>query len=197
MSQALAAPMSVDEFFAWQERQDERYELVDGYPVLHRMMTGASNFHDVVTANTIGALWAQLRGSRCRVATADTALRTSIRGLRRPDVTVDCAPPRDGSYEAHRPTLAVEVFSPSTKRIDQLRKLEEYKRLPTLVYILFAEPDVPQVLLLTRTPEGWSDEAASGLDAVIDLPEIGARLSLADMYAGIPVRDDPAPAGLS
>lgn len=186
MSQPLAAPMTVDEFFAWQAEQDERYELVDGYPVPHRMMTGASNFHDSVVVNCIVALGVQLRGTRCRVATSDTALRTSIRGLRRPDVTVDCAPPRDGSYESHRPTLAVEVFSPSTKRIDQLRKLEEYKRLPTLVYILFAEPDVPQVLLLTRAADGWSDEAFAGLDAAIELPGIGARLALADMYAGIP-----------
>lgn len=186
MSQPLAAPMSIDEFFVWQTKQDQRYELVDGYPVPHRMMTGASNFHDSVVVNCIVALGSQLRGTRCRVATSDTALRTSIRGLRRPDVTVDCAPPRDGSYESHRPTLAVEVFSPSTKLIDQMRKLEEYKRLPTLVYILFAEPDVPEVLLYTRGPDGWSDEAYSGPEAVIELPEIGARLPLADLYQGLP-----------
>jgi Uma2 family endonuclease len=178
--------MTVDEFLVWQERQEERYELVDGYPQLHRMMTGASNFHDSVVANTIGLLWNQLRGTRCRVVTADTAVRTSITGLRRPDVTVDCAPPQDGSYEAHRPTLAVEVFSPSTRKMDQVRKLEEYKRLPSLVYILFAEPDAPEVLLLTRSDEGWTDKAFVGRDAVVELPAIGARLPLADMYEGIP-----------
>ena len=38
--------------------------------------------------------------------------------------------------------LVVEVLSPSTRQIDRLRKLEEYKRLSTLTYILLVEPDL-------------------------------------------------------
>jgi Uma2 family endonuclease len=99
-------------------------------------MTGASNFHDTAAANIIGLLWQQLRGSACRVATADTAVRTSIRQVRRADATVECAPPRANSYEAHAPRLVVEVLSPSNRPIDRIRKIEEYKRLPTLTGIL-------------------------------------------------------------
>jgi len=45
MPQPLASPMTVDEFFRWQDA-DRALQLADGYPVLRRMLTGASNFHD-------------------------------------------------------------------------------------------------------------------------------------------------------
>jgi hypothetical protein len=37
-------PWTVDQFFEWQMRQTERYELVSGFPV--RMVVGARNVHD-------------------------------------------------------------------------------------------------------------------------------------------------------
>ncbi|HEX8165236.1 MAG TPA: Uma2 family endonuclease [Beijerinckiaceae bacterium] len=180
--------MTPEEFFAWQERQEERYELVDGIPVPLRGMTGASNAHDAVAVNVIINLGNQLRGGPCRVATADTAVRTTIRGIRRPDVTVECAPIDRQSYEAHAPRLVVEVLSPSTRNLDRIRKLEEYKRLPTLGLIMFIEPGVPQVLLLRREGQGeWRDEAFTGLEAVVPLPELGASLALRDIYEGVPL----------
>ncbi len=109
--------MTPEEFFAWQLHQDERYELVDGIPVLrHRMMTGSSAQHDQATVNIIASLHMQLRGSGCRPTTADIAIRTGIRGLRRPDVTVECAELVRDTYEAREPRLVVEVASPSTSR---------------------------------------------------------------------------------
>lgn len=180
--------MSVEDFFAWQLDQEERYELVDGVPVPLRDMTGASNFHDAAATNIIGLLWQQLRGGPCRVATADTAVRTSIRQIRRADATVECAPPQANSYEAHAPRLLVEVLSPSNRPIERIRKIEEYKRLPTLTGILFVEPSEPRAVLLSRQSNGtWLDTPFEGLDAVIPLPEIGAALALADVYEGVPL----------
>jgi Uma2 family endonuclease len=43
MTDAVSRRWTVEEFFAWQERQPERYELVDGFPI--RMMAGAKNVH--------------------------------------------------------------------------------------------------------------------------------------------------------
>jgi Uma2 family endonuclease len=180
--------MSVEEFFAWQEQQEDRYELVDGVPVPLRGMIGASNAHDAIVVNIIISLGNQLRGGPCRVATADRAVRTAIRRVRRPDVTVECAPIDRASYEARAPKLLVEVFSPSTRAIDQIRKPEEYKRLPTVAALLFIEPRQAQVLLLSKQPDGtWLDTSFQGLEAVIPLPEIGASLALRDVYEGVPL----------
>jgi Uma2 family endonuclease len=181
--------MTPEEFFAWQLDQEDRYELVDGIPVPLRGMTGASNAHDAVAVNIIISLGNQLRRGPCRVATADTAVRTSIRGIRRPDVTVECAPIDPKSYEAHAPKLVVEVLSPSTRQMDRIRKVEEYKRLPTLTAIMLVEPGVANVLVLRRDGAEWRDEAYAGTDSVVPLPEIGASLTLRDVYEGVPLED--------
>lgn len=198
MADSARLTMTPEDFFVWQRDQDELYELVDGQPVpRHRMMTGASMQHDRATVNVIVSLGTQLRGTSCRPTAADIALLTSIRGLRRPDVMVECAPLVPDTYEAREPKLVVEVASPSTTTIDQTRKVEEYKRHPTLAYILLVETLKPQALLYRRLGDGWDIETFEGLDAVIALPEIGATLSLAEIYDGLsfPPRRDLAGAG--
>ena len=112
MADPVKRSMTVEQFFQWQLAKVDRYELVDGFPV--KMMTGASNFHDVILMNIAASLHGQLRGGPCWVASPDTATRTGIRGIRRPDVTVTGSPPRPDAYEAGDPRLVVEVLSPST-----------------------------------------------------------------------------------
>ena len=186
MAETQLRGMTPEEFFLWQLDQDERYELVDGVPVPLRAMTGASNAHDVVVVNCIAELHGRLRGQPCRVASADTALRTSIRSARRPDVTVDCAPPRSDSYEAHRPTVVVEVLSPSTRKIDRFTKLDEYRRLPSMRHILLVDPDTVSARLYSREEGGdWKDADLIGKEAIIDLPAIGVTLPLGALYERI------------
>lgn len=198
MADAARLTMTPEDLFVWQRDQDELYELVDGHPVpRHRMMTGASMQHDRATVNIIGTLYAQLRGKPCRPTTADISIRTSIRGQRWPDVMVECAPLVPDTYEVLEPRLVVEVASPSTTTIDQTRKVEEYKRHPTLAYILLVETLKPQALLYRRSGEGWDIETFESLQAVVDLSDAGATLSLADIYDGLtfPARRDLASEG--
>ncbi|KQT82983.1 Uma2 family endonuclease [Methylobacterium sp. Leaf466] len=186
MADAARRIMTPEEFFAWQRDQDELYELIDGHPVpRHRMMTGASLQHDQATVNIIISLGTQLKGTPCRPTTADVAIRTSITDLRRPDVMVECAALVPDTYEAREPKLVVEVASPSTTAVDRARKLEEYKRHPTLAYILLVETLKPQALLYARQGDVWAIATFEGVDAIIDLPAIGARLALAEVYEGL------------
>lgn len=175
--------MSVEAFFAWQLAQEGLYELVDGVPVPHvKMMTGASAQHDRVTVNVIATLHAQLRGSGCRPTTDDIALRTSIATIRRPDITVECGELVRDTYENRSPRLVVEVLSPSTMNIDRFRKLEEYRRHPSLAYILLIETRFPSAILYRRDGETWAQESFEALTDSIDLPAIGVSLALADVY---------------
>ena len=175
--------MTPDQFFAWQLGQDGLYELVDGVPVPHvKMMTGASAQHDRVTVNIIADLHHQLRGTGCRPTTDDIALRTCIATLRRPD---ECGELVRDSYESQSPRLVVEVLSPSTSSVDRFRKLDEYRRHPTLRGILLVETRFPSVLLYRRTGEAWEPETFEAMTDIIDLSEIGARLALADIYEAV------------
>jgi len=80
--------VTVEEFFAWQERQPERYELVDGFPA--RMMTGAKNVHDDIVVNVLAELRSQLRGGGCRPFTSDGSIETKPGQIRRADIGADC-----------------------------------------------------------------------------------------------------------
>ena len=172
--------MTVDEFLIWQLDHDARYELVDGVPV--EMMSGASGAHDTIVTNIISALRPQLRGTPCRVASADTAIRTKIRASRRSDVLVTCDPATTDRYEALEPRLVVEVLSPSNAGVRWERKMAEYRRHPKLQYILVVDSLSVAATLYTRSGGDWETTDSDRLTDVFELTAIGCRLSMQDTY---------------
>jgi Uma2 family endonuclease len=184
MGGAARKLMTVEEFFAWQDSQDERYELVDGVPTPMNMMTGASAVHDRIVTNSIAALHSQLSGGPCCPTTADIALRTKIRAIRRPDVTVTCEPPRDDVYEALEPRMVVEVLAPSNAGVPWDRKMNEYRRHASLTYILLVDTRLVAAKLYVRTASGWDDIDADGMDEAIDLAELRCKLTMRAIYLG-------------
>jgi Uma2 family endonuclease len=192
MAEADRRRMTVEEFYLWCLDQEERWELVDGVPVRLRGMTGASHRHDIVVVNAIGEFREKLRGRPCRATTADTALRTSIRTTRRPDLMIECAPPEINAYEAREPLLVLEVLSPSTRTLDRIKKLDEYKLIRSLRYVLIVEPGSIEGVFSVRQDDGsWVSRTLTGPDALIDVPEVGISLPLGALYEGVPL-DPPA-----
>ena len=173
-------PMSIVEYFAYRGEEGVRYELVDG--VIVRAMTGATQRHDLLLVNALTSLHSALRGLPCRASTDDIAVVVPNGNVRRPDVTVDCGARDDAAQQASDPRMVVEVLSPSTRGLDLLVKLEEYKSVPGLAYILLVEPERPHALHMRRDTTGWALEEVQGLDGGFDLPDIGASLSMAALY---------------
>jgi Uma2 family endonuclease len=190
MAEPLERYWTVDEFFAWQERQPERYELVNGRPL--RMMAGAKNVHDDIVVNILLALGPQLRGSGCRPFTGDGAIETYPGQIRRPDVGVDCGRRNPEGYRADAPRLVAEVLSPSTRDFDSIRKLEEYKSVAGLAYILFVEPNEPSVSQWSRVEAGeWRETRVTGLDVKVEMPAIAASLDMREIYDGVEFPANP------
>ena len=186
--------MTVEEFLQWNLDQDERYELVDGFPVPLRAvdpvtgMAGAKGEHDVIVVNLIVALGNQLRGNPCKPRTADTAVRTKIKGVRRPDVTIECSPLERGSLEARNPVAVFEVLSPTTRKIDRSVKLQEYRRHPGLRTIVHIDPDEMDVIVYTRNASGdWDDERFEHPEDTVRVADTPVALQLATIYDGVPI----------
>ncbi|MCW2309523.1 Uma2 family endonuclease [Rhodobium gokarnense] len=193
MGEMAHVQMTAAEFLAWHEGRDDKWELVGGFPV--QMMTGATRIHDQVVVNTIVALRNTLRGSPCRPTTDDIAVLTGNgANVRRPDVTVDCGDFVGTDLQANDPRMVVEVLSKSTRAFDQVQKLEEYKALDTLAYVLFLDTDAPRAKLYFRDASRlWDSRDFIGLDSVVELPELGAGLALVDLYDGLTFEaDQPA-----
>ena len=178
--QLIPRLMSADEFYAWLESQSERYELVDGQPLL---MAGATIAHDTVVMNASRLIGNQLLGKPCRPRSADIAVKISTHQVRYPDLSVDCGDPAGTSREAAKPTLVIEVESPSTGMVDAIDKLEEYKSLPSMQYILLVSIKRPRVRFYFRYAAGaWDSQVIIGMDSQIEMPLIGVMLSLGDLY---------------
>lgn len=179
--------MTADEFLEWQKSQDRNYELVDGLPFLPlKSMTGASHSHDRVVVNILASLHGQLRGGPCKPTTDDIALQIPAGNIRRPDLLVECGQVDPKGTSAVDPRLAVEVLSRSTMGTDRIRKVEEYKTIPSLVYILLVDTERPQLTFYVRQRRDWTVRFVDALDAVLDLPEIGCALAARDVFEGLP-----------
>lgn len=190
MAEPAVRRMTIEEFFDWERAQDEKCELVRGIPF--QMMTGASRQHDRIVVNLIAELRTRLRGKPCAPFTSDTAVRTGPDSIRRPDAGVDCGPFEPDGQMASEPTLVVEVLSPSTHVFDLFEKTDEYRTVPSIAYILLVEPNEPRVMLRERTADGgWLHHLLEGADEAVDLPGLGIRLPLAELYADVPLRPRP------
>jgi Uma2 family endonuclease len=185
--------MTIAEFLVWQLDQEQRYELVNGQPVA---MTGAKLRHDRVTGNAFSEIRRQLRasGSPCDAFTADIGIRTPMGNLRRPDVSVLCPPFDEEATTSDNPRLIVEVLSESTEQIDRLVKLDEYKAIGALDYIVIADPTRVEAGFWFRDAgRAWRHEIVQTADSVIDMPDLGLAIKLAALYERVPVAPRPRP----
>ena len=175
---------TLDEFFAWQEKQDDRYELVDGEPL--RMQSGVSGAHVQVATNILIQLGTQLRDKKCRPFYGDWSVQTKPGQIRRPYVLVDCGMFDPKAYKADKPVLVCEVLSPTTRDFDTYRKAEEYKLIASLRRILLVDPNRAEIFVWSRADGGeWEYSTLEGLEALVEMTEIEVVIPMAEIYRGI------------
>lgn len=191
MSAAARQLMTSDEFLLWAERQEDKYELVDGVPVKKygdapELMANGRLNHARVIRNLSRHLGNRLAGGPCEVLTDAFSIRTSLRKQRRPDVFINCAEGEPDDLEARAPTVLFEVLSPTSEREDLFFKPQEYKRVSTVRQYVVVDPDRPLLKVWLRAEDGtWMDDAVAGLDQSLVIPSSGIELPLLDIYEGV------------
>ena len=150
-------------------------------------MAGASLTHNRLVAAVTGDLGQQLRRGPREVLASDMRVAITATGLYAyPDATVCWGGPQllDGQKDTLlNPTLIVEVLSPSTEAYDRGRKFEHYRSIESFTAYLLVSSDRIHVDLFMRQPDGrWLLTSTDSLEDVLDLPSIGCRLALADLY---------------
>ena len=102
MTEAAPRRWTVEEFFAWQERQPERYELVDGIPV--RMMAGGKNVHDDIVVNVL-AESSSTCWRRCAISSEVEAVgRSQATEVSRQNLDRSAVPTSASTADAGTPT---------------------------------------------------------------------------------------------
>lgn len=184
---ALRLPnfISIADYLAGEEISGVKHEYLGG--TVHAM-AGASNQHNTISGNCLGALLNQLRGKSCRPFNSDTKVRIEFPDHTRfyyPDAMVVCHPNPMTDHFQDRPVVVIEVLSESTRRADLGEKRDAYLAVPSLKVLLFVESDFPAVTVHRRSSEGgFAIEHFTGMDEIIPLTEIDASLPLAEIYEG-------------
>lgn len=134
-----------------------RYELLDGVLVVS---PAPGVWHQEV-AGMLYRLLYQACPPELHVVIAPFEWRRGRGTASRPDVLVahrsDLLAVESGGFLAQPPVLAVEVLSPSTRRIDQLSKLSAYEDAGVTSYWLVdPDPDDPSLRALDLVDGRWS-----------------------------------------
>ena len=134
--------MTLAAFLEWDDGTDRRYQLLDGVPV---MMAPAAEAHGELAAALAGEIRSRVKRP-CRVISeAGITVEGRSDTYYVADLAVTCAPREPGRRMVAEPVLIVEVLSPSTELIDRLRKLADYRTLPSVQEILIVFPDERRV----------------------------------------------------
>lgn len=96
-----------------------------------------------------------------------------------------CIPVPGDALFTDSPCVILEVLSPNTRRIDEVQKFRDYITIPTLGTCVLAETDSPLLTLHRRDGAGFRRETLSGPDAILDLPEAGITIPLAELYRDV------------
>jgi Uma2 family endonuclease len=176
--------LTVEEYLALERQSETKNEYLDGEVFA---MAGVTRIHNLVAGNLFGEIRNQLKGRPCEPYTGDMRVRTPNSDLfTYPDVVVACGEPRFDDSELDtllNPTLIVEVLSPSTEAYDRGIKAERYRSISSLSeYVLVAQDRIHVEHYVRQTGDRWLLEELSDLGQTLELPSIGCRLPLGDIY---------------
>lgn len=157
MSTMIALPkqkMTVDEYLAWAESVEGRFELYAG--VVYAMTPERAG-HAAVKYGVQSALLAGIRraGVPCHMLPDGMTVRIDRDTAHEPDALVYCGERLpDSAIEVPDPVIVVEVLSPTTRHVDASAKLAGYFRLPSVRHYLIIDPDKRLVIHHERGETG-------------------------------------------
>ncbi|RBP13827.1 Uma2 family endonuclease [Roseiarcus fermentans] len=133
--------MTVNEFLAWIEGREGRWELFEGELVEKRPERPA---HTETKRRTAAALKGAIRrvGAACHVTKDGSIVRISESTAFEPDAVIYSGERAErDTVEVPAPTVVVEVLSEGTEARDRGPKLAGYFSLPSVAHYLILDPE--------------------------------------------------------
>jgi Uma2 family endonuclease len=180
MNIAMRKRMTLEQFLAWEDRQELRYEF-DGFQPI--AMTGGTAAHAGIQRNIVFSLTGRLRGKPCQPYGSE--LKIAVAGhIRYPDAFVVCTPVPNKAKVVSDPVVVFEVLSESTAREDVFAKNAEYRATPSIQRYVILEQTRAAAVVFARKGEDWVSDVVTD-EGVLRMPEIGIAVPLAELYADI------------
>ncbi|MEO5338648.1 MAG: Uma2 family endonuclease [Magnetospirillum sp. WYHS-4] len=181
---ALKQPshMTVEEFLAWDDGTDTRYELVGGEVFAMAPPTAS---HGTVAANLAITVGGRLRRPCRIISEAGILLPANVDTYYQADLMITCAAPTPGERIASNPLVILEVLSPSTSTYDRGAKLPDYRSIPSVQEIVLISSTAMRAEIWHRTSEGWAVSDANGSEAILRLTSVDIEVPLEAVYEGV------------
>lgn len=181
MNVALRKRMTIEEFPAWEDRQQERWEFDGSQPVA---LVRGTRARPIVNGDSITALNPRLRGGPCRAIIEGVKIKPAGR-VRYPDLFVECGPSDNQGTIADNPVVVFEGQSPSTSSVGMIEKNAEYRAAPSnQCYVMLAQDRIAATVF-ERRGEEWVGTLFTDAQAVLHMPEIGLSLPLLECSEGV------------
>lgn len=181
--EAVAAKLyTVEEYFAFCEKNEGRFEYINGEII---EMSGES-----VAANQIAGNIHRYMGNLLEEQPfifVQNAVKLQVRGgkaFRIPDFFIFHETGNQKKY-ATEPIFIVEVLSESSYNTDRVTKLAEYTQISTLEYYLIIEQEECLVEVFNREGKRWYVDFYNDLNETIELPALNVKLPMSVIYKKI------------
>ncbi len=179
-----------EEYFAWEEKQLEKYEYIDGEVYA---MSGGSKNHSLISVRFITLLSNHLEGSGCETGNSDLKVNiVATDNYTYPDVSVTCDE-RDKTTTKYitYPCLIVEVLSDSTESYDRGGKFRLYRNNPVLQdYLLVSSVKIEMDLYHKNDAGDWVIINYQAGD-IVELKSINLSFLIEKVYRGLVLTPEP------
>ena len=178
MNVALRSSMTLEQFLAWEDRQELRYEFDGFQPVA---MAGGTGAHAAIQRNLIFSLTSRLRGQSCLPFGSELKIKVVGR-IRYPDAFVVCTPVPPDAKVVTDPVVVFEILSDSSANDDLVLKNAEYRATPSIQRYVVLQQTHAGATVFFRKGEDWLAEPVSGEGVMLRMLEIGIEIPLAELY---------------
>ena len=179
--------MLIDEFLAFTETrpQEERWELIEGEPVLN---PSPVKTHQLIASNIAGFLLNGEGAPRRHLVPmlgVGTEVPISTNSLQ-PDVYVQESGVADMSHVTSDAIVIFDVLSRSNTKPDQAWRRRVYSSVPNCRHYVTVSLKTAEVVVYDHATQ-WAARKFDGLSVTAGLPAIGVSLSLARIYRWTPL----------
>lgn len=176
--------MTAEEYFAWDEMQEQRYEYWDGEVVLVTVaMAGALKNHIRIARNFSRLLDRAFGDETCEVFISDMRVQVSpSRQYFYPDVVVSCNDRDTNDLYLQYPCLIIEVLSPSTESVDRGIKFAKYRQIPSLMEYVLVRIKEPGIEIFRRNESNQWVLFEYGIDDRVLLESVNVEITIAQLY---------------
>lgn len=179
--------MTAEEYLRWEDRQEQRYEFVDGEIM---KVEAATINHSRILMTITGEIKSFLKGKKCEVL--PNTLRVFAKSRKSyfyPDATIFCDEPEsiEESNETYpNPSVILEVLSPSTIDYDMGRKMFFYMQIESLKEYIVIHSKTMEVRTGRRLADNsWKFDLFTAPSDQLTIETIGFAIKVSEIYSGV------------